>query len=177
MHDGAPARLLLVGMMGAGKTTVGRCLAGRLGWELADSDAMVEASTGRTVAQIWEAAGVAAFRTEEKRALAEALTGDRPVVVSVAGGAVLDASNRALMRRSGVVVWLRAAVETLAERVGDGGSHRPLLDGDPLGGLHELDAVRRPLYAAVADIVVDVDQLDAPAVADRVLATMPALPR
>ena len=79
-----------------------------------------------------------------------------PVVVSVAGGAVLDPDNRRLIRRSGTVVWLRAEVETLADRVGDGAG-RPLLDGDTEQALAELDAVRRLLYAELADAVVDVD--------------------
>ncbi|HZQ84316.1 MAG TPA: shikimate kinase, partial [Acidimicrobiales bacterium] len=83
-------RVLLVGMMGAGKTTVGRELSRRLGWSYFDSDAMVEAHTGKTVPEIFEERGEAAFRAEESRALAEAVTSDGPAVVSVAGGAVLD---------------------------------------------------------------------------------------
>ncbi|MGH9093097.1 MAG: shikimate kinase, partial [Acidimicrobiales bacterium] len=111
-------RLLLVGMMGAGKTTVGRLLADRLGCAYLDSDAQVEAATGRTVPDLFETVGEPAFREAEAAALREALAGDRPVVVSVAGGAVLDPANRDLLRRSGTVVWLRAHPATLAARVG-----------------------------------------------------------
>lgn len=161
--------LLLVGMMGAGKTTVGRLLAERLGWRYIDSDAQVEAATGRGVAQIFAEEGEAAFRAEESRALAAAVDSEDPAVVSVAGGAVLDPGNRELLRAAGAVVWLRARPDTLARRVGTGRG-RPLLDGDPAGTLARLDAVRRPIYQELADFAVDVDDLAPAAVAERVVA-------
>jgi shikimate kinase len=162
-------RLLLVGMMGSGKTTVGRLVAGRLGWAYLDSDAQVVAETGRTVAEIFADGGEEGFRAEESRVLAEALAGVVPVVVSVAGGAVLSEENRALLARSGTVVWLRADPATLAARLGSGAG-RPLLDGDPAGALRALDAVRRPLYQSLAHVVVDVDGLSVDQVAEQVLA-------
>lgn len=162
--------IVLVGMMGAGKTTVGRLLAGRLGWPYWDSDLQVERATGHTVAELFAAGGEPAFRSLETDALRQALAAQSDEVVSVAGGAVLDPANRELLRRSGTVVWLRADPATLAARVGDGTGHRPLLDGDPAGALRRLDAVRRPLYAEVADVVVDVDRLTPDEVAERVLA-------
>lgn len=158
MADGRaprPHRLLLVGMMGSGKTTVGHLAAQRLGWPHLDSDAEVEEATGRSVPEIFATDGEPAFRAAESAALVRAL-GIEPVVVSVAGGAVLDAENRRLIASSGTVVWLRADVATLAARVGDGAG-RPLLDGDTERALAELDAVRRLLYATLADEVVDVD--------------------
>jgi shikimate kinase len=148
-------RLLLVGMMGSGKTTVGRLAAERLGWPHLDSDAEVEEATGKTVPEIFAEQGEPAFRAAETEALRRALD-VAPVVVSVAGGAVLDAANRRMLHDAGTVVWLRAEVATLAGRVGDGHG-RPLLDDDPRRALGELDAVRRPLYEEVADTVVDVD--------------------
>ena len=165
-----PARLLLVGMMGSGKTTVGHLAAARLGWPHLDSDAEVEEATGQTVPEIFVNQGERAFRAAETEALVRAL-GVEPVVVSVAGGAVLDSQNRRLIRKSGTVVWLRADVETLAERVGDGAG-RPLLDGDTERALAELDAVRRLLYAELADEVVDVDDKTPEQVATAAIAAL-----
>jgi shikimate kinase len=162
-------RIILVGMMGAGKTTVGRGLAERLGWRHFDSDAQVVASTGRTVPELFSERGEDAFRAEESRVLVEALSSDTPVVVSAAGGVVLSTSNRDLLTRSGIVVWLRADPALLARRVGSG-TGRPLLDGDPASNLVDLDAVRRPLYQAVAHVAVDVDGLTPGEVIDRVLS-------
>ena len=164
-----PDRIILVGMMGVGKTTVGSLLAERLGWSYFDSDAQVMAATGRTVPELFAEQGEAAFRAEEARVLAEALGGDVPVVVSAAGGVVLSAENRGLIGASGTVVWLRADPGVLARRVGSG-EGRPLLDGDPAAALHHLDEVRRPLYASLASVVVDVDDLSPTDVVDRVLA-------
>jgi shikimate kinase len=160
-------RVLLVGMMGSGKTTVGRLLAERLGWPHLDSDEMIEAATGRSVPDILRTDGEAAFRAEESKVLAQAVTSDDPAVVSVAGGAVLAAENRSRLKAAGPVVWLRAEVATLAERVGDGRG-RPLLEDDPKGALQRLYAERRPLYAEVADVVVDVDGVPAAEVVDRI---------
>jgi shikimate kinase len=154
-------------MMGAGKSTVGRLVADRLGRPYRDSDAMVEAATGHSVPELFEAEGERSFRAAEANALRNAVE-PPPAVISVAGGAVLDAANRALIERSGTVVWLRADPATLVSRVGDGAG-RPLLAPDPARALLALDAVRRPLYAAVADAVVDVDGLAPGEVVDAVL--------
>jgi len=162
-----PARVLLIGMMGAGKSTCGRLLASRLAWPYLDSDDEIERSTGMTVPDIWQAKGEPAFRAEESRVLAEACTSDGPAVISVAGGAVLDPANRALIRRAGMVVWLRADVGTLAERVGVGDG-RPLLSAGPAEALARLSAERAPLYSDLADLVLDVDLLTPPQVVDRV---------
>jgi shikimate kinase len=162
-------QVVLVGMMGAGKTTVGRELAARLGWRFLDSDAMVEASTGSTVAELFADRGEEAFRAEESRVLAEALSGGSRTVVSAAGGTVLDPANRELLAQTEAVVWLRADPATLAARVGTG-SGRPLLDGDPAAALVALDAARRPFYGEVADVIIDVDDLEPSRVVDRILA-------
>jgi shikimate kinase len=166
-----PKRVLLIGMMGAGKSTTGHALALRLGWTYLDSDDEILRRTGRTVPEIWHADGEAAFRAEEAAALLDATTSTGPVVVGVAGGAVLDAANRHRIEKAGLVVWLRVPVTTLIARVGDGVG-RPLLDGDPVGALTRLEAARRPVYESLAHVVVDVDELSPEAVVDRILAEM-----
>ena len=153
-----PGKVLLIGMMGAGKTTTGRLLAERLGWPYLDSDDEIERQTGRTVPEIWRQDGEPAFRAEESRVLAEACALDGSAVISVAGGAVLDLENRALIRGSGLTVWLRAEVNTLARRVGSGAG-RPLLEGGPAAALSRLSAQRAPVYAELADLVFDVDRM------------------
>jgi shikimate kinase len=164
-------KVLLVGMMGAGKTTVGRLVAERLGCPYADSDAEVEAATGRTVPELFAERGEAAFRQAESEVLHAAVEAAGPAVVSVAGGAVLDPANRALIRRSGTVVWLRADPRTLAARVGDGAG-RPLLSEEPAEELARLEVVRRPFYAEIAHAAVDVDGSSPEAVVDAVLAVL-----
>jgi shikimate kinase len=166
-----PPRVLLIGMMGAGKSTTGKLLAERLGWPYLDSDDEIERQTGKTVPEIWKAEGEPAFRAEESRVLAEAATSDGPAVISVAGGAVLDLENRAVIRRAGLTVWLRADVMTLARRVGTG-EGRPLLDGGPAAALQHLSAERAPIYAELADLVFDVDQLAPPQIVDKIVAAV-----
>jgi shikimate kinase len=167
----APPRVLLIGMMGAGKSTTGHLLSKRLGWPYLDSDDEIQRQTGRTVPEIWKADGEAAFRAQESRVLAEATTSDGPVVVAVAGGAVLDPENRARIRRAGLVVWLRADVAVLAARVGTG-TGRPLLEGGPLAAMARLTEVRAPIYADLADLALDVDRLSPPQVVDRIVAAL-----
>lgn len=160
--------LILVGMMGSGKSVVGRRVAQRLGRRFVDSDAQVEARTGRTVREIWEAEGEAAFRKLEAEALAEALAAEEPTVIAAAGGTVLDPDNRKAIEAGGTVIWLRAAPETLAARVGRR-DHRPLLGDEPLDVLARLDLERASYYREVADAVVDVDDADVGDVTEAVL--------
>jgi shikimate kinase len=149
-----PGHVVLVGMMGVGKTTVGRRLSEVLGRPLSDSDLLVEARTGRTVREIFEADGEAAFRRLESEALVQALDAPEPTVVAAAGGVVLDPANRAALRRAGTVVWLRAPVEVLVGRVA-AGAHRPAVEVDPEGTLRTMEQDRSELYAEVADVEVD----------------------
>ena len=170
--DERPRRLVLVGMMGSGKTTVGRLLAERLGWIFADVDETIATGAGGAIEQIFATAGEEAFRAEERRVLRELLSGGAvdagdPSVVSVGGGAVLDEGSRTVLRAGGTVVWLRASCDTLAQRVGEG-TGRPLLAGDPEGTLRRLTEARAPLYQEVADVVVDVDGTDVAGAVDRV---------
>jgi shikimate kinase len=145
-------------MMAVGKTTVGQLSAKRLGWSFLDSDAQLLAETGRTAQEIFDADGDEVLRTLESGVLAEAIAHPVPVVIAVAGGVVLSEANRALLVRSGVVVWLRASIATLSERVERGGV-RPRLGVDPAQSLRNLCLTRHPLYASVAQFVIDVDDL------------------
>lgn len=172
-HSTSSSRVVLVGMMGAGKSLTGRVVASRLGWPHLDSDEQVQQRTGNSVAQIFAERGEAAFRAEESQALEEAVSVGGPLVISVAGGAVLSADNRRLIREAGLVVWLRAELATLARRV-DSSDHRPMLAGDRLAQLTTLYAERRPHYQALADVVVDVDHLTPGEVADQVVAAFHA---
>ena len=147
--------VLLVGMMGSGKSTVGLMVATRMRRPFRDSDADVERRTGKDVPAIFATRGERAFRAEERAALGAALSSPVPSVISVAGGAVIDPETRSRLRAAGVVVWLDAAPNVLAARVGNARS-RPLLKKDPVGTLKRLDAIRRPVYREVSDVVVRV---------------------
>ena len=133
-----PTRILLVGMMGSGKSSVGRELAKRTGWPFLDNDELLERATGRTARQLAEG-GEAALRAAEAAALREGLAVKPPAIIGVAGGAVLDPRDRKRIREGGFVVWLRAPADVLAARaVGRsasamaGGRRRRLV---PPGGL------------------------------------------
>lgn len=161
--------LVLVGMMGAGKSSVGRVLARRLDRELLDSDEMIEQRYGRTVREIWRHDGEAAFRVLEAQVLADAIAADEPSIIAAAGGVVLSETNRNLLKGSGAhVVWLLADADLLLERVRNG-MHRPLLDDDPEATLRRMDAERSELYQDVADAIVSVDNRSVHDVAGAVL--------
>jgi shikimate kinase len=140
--------------MGAGKTSVGKLLARRLGKTFCDSDHEIERATGVKVAVIFEIEGEAGFRTREEKALAE-LVRRRDIVLATGGGAVLSAENRKHLAGNGVVVYLRAAAADLWARTRHD-KNRPLLNtADPLSRLQQLYDERDPLYREAADIIVD----------------------
>lgn len=172
--------IVLVGMMGTGKSTVGALVASRLGRVLYDSDAMIEARQHKTVAELWEEGGERAYRALESQALTEALAAPKPGVVAAAGGVVLAVANRTALQRvserGGVVVWLRANPAVLAGRV-HAGDHRPLLRDDPVGTLRRLATEREALYSEVADRTLDVDELSVDGVVRAVLAEVDDLAR
>jgi shikimate kinase len=148
------ANLYLVGMMGAGKTTVGRALARRLKLRFVDSDHEIEARCGVKIPVVFEIEGEEGFRAREAQAIAE-LTAREGIVLATGGGAVLSEENRRLLAEHGTVVYLRATPEHLYERVRQD-RNRPLLaTDDPLARLRELYKVRDPLYREVAHVVVD----------------------
>lgn len=141
-----------VGMMGAGKTTIGRQLARRLKKRFVDCDHEVEARTGVRIPLIFEIEGEPGFRRRESQVLRE-LTGETGLVLATGGGVVLDPENRSCLRETGLVVYLCAPPEELYART-QHDRNRPLLQvPDPLGKIRELYALRDPLYREVADIV------------------------
>jgi len=166
-----PAKTIaLVGLMGAGKTSIGRRLAQRLGLPFVDADAEIEAAAGTSVEEIFRRHGEAAFRDGERRVIARLLDG--PVqVLATGGGAIMDSSTRALLRARAITVWLRADLDVMLARVARR-NNRPLLKGgDPRAVLESLIAERYPVYAE-ADITVD--SVDGPpeATLERVLAAL-----
>ena len=172
MTDGA-RHLVLVGMMGAGKSTVGRRCAERLRRPFVDTDDVVATVAGATVAEVFAREGEAVFRELERTAVADACASPAPAVIAVGGGAVLDPDNRRRLRGAGLVVWLCAPVDQLAHRVGDA-STRPLLAGDAEAALRRIDALRRPAYEAAAHATVDTGGASVDAVVDAVLTTFDA---
>lgn len=155
-----PGHLVLVGLMGSGKTTVGRRLSRKLERPFVDADEEIEAVTGRSVADWFATSGEAAFRTAESEVLADLLDRREPLVIATGGGVVAAAENRARLMADGVtVVWLQATPGLLAHRVSQKPPrpHRPLLAEDPLEVLTRLATERDPWYAEVADLVVDID--------------------
>jgi len=167
-----PTRIVLVGMMGSGKTTVGRELARRTGWPLLDNDQLVRELTGREPAAIAIEDGEDVLHDLEAAALAAALAREPPLVIGAAGAMVEQPDIRRTLRRAGHVVWLRAQPETLRERIGSGADRRP--EARDTGWLAERAAEREPLYREVADQVIDSDALSAAEVAEAILAAVAA---
>lgn len=167
--------IALVGLMGAGKTTVGRLLATRLGLPFADSDEEVERSTGMSITRIFEQMGEAGFRAFEREAIGQLL--DRaPQVIATGGGAFTDAITRARLLDTCFTVWLDAPLEILAGRtVGD--VRRPLLRGrEAVNALESLSAERRPYYAQ-ADLRLECQDEPPDRLADRITAALAGLRR
>jgi shikimate kinase len=148
-----PRTIVLVGLMGVGKSNIGRRLAARLGLPFIDADAEIEAAAGETIEEIFRRRGEAAFRDGERRVIARLLDG--PIhVLAAGGGAFMDPQTRARIRERGISVWLRADIDILLARVARR-DNRPLLKaGDPRAILTELMEKRYPIYAE-ADITVD----------------------
>jgi shikimate kinase len=171
-----PSRtVVLVGLMGAGKSKVGRRLAVRLGLPFFDSDPEIEAAAGEAIEEIFAKRGERVFREGERRVIARLLA--QPVhVLATGGGAFMDPATRELIARRGVSLWLRADLDVLVSRVLRR-SNRPLLkQGDPRAILAELIEGRYPLYAG-ADVVVDSGEGSPEATVSRAIAALAACPR
>jgi shikimate kinase len=171
-----PARaIVLVGLMGAGKTKIGRRLASRLSLPFFDSDEEIETAAGETIEEIFANRGEAMFRDGERRVIARLLQGP-PHVLATGGGAFMDPATRALITRRGVSVWLRADLDTLFARVSRR-TNRPLLKTpDPRAVLAELIDRRYPIYAE-ADVTIDSGDGPPDATAGRTITALASCPR
>lgn len=145
--------IVLVGLMGAGKTKVGRLLAQRLAMPFADADDEIVEAAGCSIEEIFERFGESAFRDGERRVVARLLEGE-PIVLATGGGAFVDPGTRARIKERGISVWLRAELDVLVQRTSRRGGRPLLKNRDIKATLEKLMAERYPIYAE-ADIVVD----------------------
>ncbi|CAA7611314.1 Shikimate kinase [Candidatus Terasakiella magnetica] len=160
--------VVLVGLMGAGKSCVGRRLAARLGLDFLDADAEFETAAGCSISDYFARYGEPAFREGERKVIARLLDG-RPVILATGGGAFIDAATRSRIKSSGISVWIRADLDLLLKRTA-GRDHRPLLkQGDPREILGRLMEMRYPVYAE-ADITVESSDEAPEATVARVMA-------
>jgi shikimate kinase len=158
-------------MMGSGKTSVGNLLGERTGWPFLDNDAVLQRLFNATPRELLDAEGEAAMHAAEVAALTAALAEPPPAIVAAAGGTILDPAARAEMAAAGRVVWLRTTPAT-AERRSAGEAHRPWPDPDRAAWIERAMAERAPLYAEVADLVLDADDVRPDALADRILDSL-----
>jgi len=158
--------VVLIGLMGSGKTTAGRRLAKKIGCQFVDTDDVVREAAGIAVREIFERDGEAVFREYESSALLQILQEKTPRVIAAAGGVVLADKNRAAIEASGAyVVWLQAETTALVERTATG-AHRPLLIGDAPATLEAMSIAREKLYAGLADTRIDTNNQSVTSVAE-----------
>jgi shikimate kinase len=145
--------IVLIGMMGVGKSSIGRRLGSRLGVPFVDADTEIERAAGMSIADIFARHGEAAFRSGEARVIARLLNGG-PQVLATGGGAVMNEATRALIKERGVSIWLSAELDLLLRRISKRKAERPMLQtDDPAATLRDLLTTRQPIYAQ-ADITV-----------------------
>ncbi|HAC29454.1 MULTISPECIES: shikimate kinase AroK [Marinobacter] len=152
-----PKRVVLVGPMGAGKSTIGRMLAKELGYRFLDSDRIIEERCGANIPWIFDVEGEDGFRQRETAMLDE-LSNEMGTVLATGGGAVMRAENRGLLKKNSVVIYLKTSIDQQVERTRKD-RNRPLLQNDdPEGVLRRLFAIRDPLYTELADIIMFTDR-------------------
>jgi shikimate kinase len=160
--------IIVIGFMGAGKTSVGQLVARALGREFVDTDVLVQRQARMDVNEIFQREGEEGFRRREVAAIDRAIAIPGRVI-AVGGGAVLSAENRTALKQAGLLVYLRATPETLAGRL-VGATDRPLLDvTDRVGRIRDLLVARGPVYETAGDLTVDTDQTSPEQAADRVV--------
>ena len=168
--NNASKMIVLIGLMGSGKTTVGRALASRLNLVFRDSDEAVEKTAKTSVREIFENQGEEIFRKLESQALIDLCDARSSIVLAVAGGAIIAQSNRDLLQKNAqCIVWLDAPTPTLISRTGRG-KHRPLLDGDPVGSLNQMRLDREPLYQQLATHHLVTQSLTIDEVVERIIS-------
>lgn len=172
MPDSRAPTVVLLGMMGSGKTSVGRALATRIGWRYMDNDESVRAVTGRAPEEIDASDGEGALHAAEAEALRHALTTPPPLVAGAAAWVATDPGSVALLRHAPAVVYLRARPETLRTRIGVGAGRRE--DATDLAWLQARHAERDALYRELATLTIDTDALDTETIAERILDSLEA---
>jgi len=166
--------VVLIGLMGSGKTTAGRRLAKKIGCVFVDTDDVVRELAGAAVREIFERSGEPKFREYESVALLQILQDTTPRIIAAAGGVVLAEKNRDVIEASGAhVVWLQAETTALVERAALG-AHRPLLDGDAHATLESMRIARERLYADLADTRIDTNNQSVKSVAEVLFAGLVA---
>ncbi len=168
-----PGNAVLIGFSGTGKSTVGRALATRLGWDLVDTDQFIVDRFGRSIASLFRDDGEVAFRAAERQAVTAACDGSRRVI-SVGGGAVVDPTNRALLCEGNLVVRLDASPETILRRLRDGSNaeERPMIaSADPLARITALLASRAEAYA-ISDLVFQTEGRTIEAIVDEIVVAV-----
>ena len=165
--------IVLVGMMGVGKSSIGRRLAARLGVPFVDADAEIEKAAGMSIADIFARHGEVDFRSGEARVIARLLDGG-PQVLATGGGAVMNADTRAAIKAKGVSIWLSAEFDVLMRRINKRKNDRPLLQtADPAATLRELLVAREPVYAQ-ADLTVQSREVPHDAIVSEIMTALAA---
>jgi shikimate kinase len=163
--------IVLVGMMGVGKSSIGRRLAARLGVPFVDADTEIEKAAGMSIADIFAGHGEADFRSGEARVIARLLDGG-PQVLATGGGAVMNADTRAAIKAKGVSIWLSAELDVLLRRINKRKNDRPMLQtADPAATLRELLVAREPIYAQ-ADITVQSREVPHDAIVSEIMTVL-----
>lgn len=162
--------IVLVGLMGAGKSAVGRRLAARLGIAFDDSDTEIEASAGKTIAEIFTEHGEPYFREGERRVVARLLD-HGPSVLATGGGAYMHPATREVMRERALTVWLKAELDVLLERVSRRNTRPLLWNGDPRATMARLMAERYPVYSQ-ADITIESRHVPHEIIVDEIIAAL-----
>ncbi len=163
--------LFLIGYRGAGKTTVGRLLAARVGWDFIDADALLESQCGKTIKEIFASEGEPAFRDKESQILGELCRRQRHVV-STGGGIILREENRRRLGESGYVIWLKASIAGIAARIEADpttAARRPNLSGGGVAEIEEQLRIREPYYRGCADLEIDTEGQSPEAIVEAIL--------